>query len=155
MDYPAAALFALVADVEAYPNYMPGWHAARVLERGVEGETVEQVVSIAGIRVKFISLATFEPPHRLTIEADGVLFRQFQLVWSFTKLAAARTLVGVEMKVTFRSAVLDRMASRVMPDVLGPVISALERRAALKLGATPPVNSPAPGALPRKDGPQS
>jgi coenzyme Q-binding protein COQ10 len=139
LDYPAAALFALVADVEAYPSYMPGWHAVRVLKRSPEGETVQQAVSIAGIRVNFISVARFEPPHRLTIEADGALFRQFMLVWSFTELAAARTLVSVEMKVTFRSAALDRMAARLMPDVLGPVIAALERRAALKLRAAPPL----------------
>jgi coenzyme Q-binding protein COQ10 len=131
--YPVADVYALVADVESYPAYMPGWRAARILHRTAAVAQVEQIVSLAGLRKQFHSVAHFDPPHGLVIQADGDPFRHFRLAWRFTEATDGTTLVQADLTMIFRSGTMERLATHLMPDMLGPVINALEHRAATLL----------------------
>ncbi|HQT37921.1 MAG TPA: type II toxin-antitoxin system RatA family toxin [Acidocella sp.] len=149
-NYPAAALYVLVADVEAYPAYMPGWRAVRILHRTGNEAQVEQVVSLAGLRKQFVSIAYFNPPHRLVIQADGDLFKHFRLTWNFNEICTGITSVCAELELVFRSATMERLATHLMPDMLNPVVAALEHRAATHLIRSPPENKPESEANPSK-----
>lgn len=135
LPYPIGPLFEVVADIEAYPLYMPGWRAARILNRTPTRLDVEQTVSLAGLRITFVSVAEADPPHRLDVQSSAPPFHHFRLLWLFTARAAVETLVRAELEVAFRSFVLERLAARMMPIVLNRVIEAFERRAVEALDA--------------------
>lgn len=134
--YPAAPLFALIADIGAYPDYMPGWRAVRILSRTDGHIEVEQAIGILGLELVFHSVADVAAPSRLAIRAsDGSSqpFREFALDWTFAALAPDRTRVGATMAIGFRSSVLEHAAALALPVVVERVVDAVERRAAARL----------------------
>ncbi|WP_297366537.1 type II toxin-antitoxin system RatA family toxin [Acidocella sp.] len=144
LPYDRAALFALVADVEHYPSYMPGWRAVRVLARHPDGLSVRQIVTIAGLRQDFTSRAWLAPPQSLRIVSEDGPFRRFELLWRFTPLPGGGTRVEGELTLRLRSPLLDALAARLRPDLLANVVAALERRAAGRLTPVPRAQTPAP-----------
>lgn len=128
--YPAGLLFALVTDIEAYPAYMPGWCAVRVLRRTPGQVVVEQIVGLGGMRVRFCSTAEADPPRRLEIRTTDPPFRYFRMVWQFTAAGPAETVVQAGFDMAFRSRTLERLAAPAMPIMLRRVVAAFERRAA-------------------------
>lgn len=135
--YPAAPLFALIADIGSYPDYMPGWRWVRILSRTEERIDVEQAIGILGLELVFHSVAEMTAPLRLAIRAsDGPPqpFRQFALDWTFTELAPGRTLVCAAITIEFRSSVLEHAAAMAVPVIIERVVDAVERRAATRLG---------------------
>jgi len=127
---PIAPVFDLIADIESYPLFMPGWREARTITRADGQQTVWQSVSLGGVRVGFVSMAAIERPNRLGIRSDEPPFSAFRLLWELTEVGASETVVRAEMAVAFRSRALDQLAARLMPGVLARSIDAFSRRAA-------------------------
>ena len=69
-----APVFELIADIESYPRFMPGWREARIIGRAERRQVVWQTVSLAGIRVGFVSAAAIDRPHHLEIRSDEARF---------------------------------------------------------------------------------
>ena len=124
---------------------MPGWRAVRVLRRTAGQVVVEQIVSLAGMRVRFCSAADADPPRRLEIRTTDAPFRLFRIVWQFTAVGPAETVVQAGFEMAFRSSTLERFAAPVLPIMLQRVVAAFERRAAQRFpGAEPEHASPEP-----------
>lgn len=127
--FPITPLFDLIADIEAYPTYMPGWRSAHIIKKTATHLYVKQTVSLAGLRVTFNSVAEVDPPHRLEIHSNDAPFQSFRMIWLLTARAPTKTLVHADLDVVFRSRVLDLLAARMMPIVLHRAIAAFEHRA--------------------------
>jgi len=97
----ASSLFALVADVEAYPEFMPGWRGVRVLARR-EGElAVEQLVGAGPWLYRLQSVARLAPPHAIEIRGQGGPFTCFAVQWQIVPEAnAARASLQVECELS-------------------------------------------------------
>ncbi len=128
VDCPIAELYGLIADIEAYPRFVPGWRAVAVLDRAADRMTVRQEIRLGGIRVDFVSTVRFEPPHRIEISSSSHPFSRFHLVWTLGG-QGAQTRVEVAMEVAFDAVPLDLLAARLMPRLLGRVVAAFEREA--------------------------
>jgi coenzyme Q-binding protein COQ10 len=90
LPYSAEQMFAVVADVEHYPDFVPGCAALQVRERtrdetGVEYVTAEMVVAYHGLRERYTSRVKLDPAQR-TIEARPVAgpFQRLDTLWQFT-----------------------------------------------------------------------
>ena len=127
---PIAVVFDLIADIESYPRFVPGWREAHTIERLDGRELVSQSVSLAGIRVEFTSTALIDRPHRLEIRSDTPPFRLFRLLWTLAPHGDAETIVRAQMNLAFQTSVLDKLADRLMPKVLERTIEAFTRQAA-------------------------
>ena len=148
LPYAQADLFALVADIERYPHFMPGWRAARILARHPDGVTVRQIVTIAGLRQDFTTRAWVLPPARLRILSTDGPFRRFELLWRFTPRPDGGTRVEGTLTLSLRAPLLTALAARLRPDLLAAVVAALERRAAARLTPVPRASPPAPAPDP-------
>ena len=83
LPYSAEQLFDLVFDVESYPDFVPGWQSARILQRERQSLRVEQKFKAGLLTWQFDSRATFSRPTRITIESIGRPFRHLVLDWRF------------------------------------------------------------------------
>ncbi|MGC9270717.1 type II toxin-antitoxin system RatA family toxin [Acidiphilium sp.] len=136
--YPIAPLFALIADIESYPLYMPGWRAARIDRSTPPQLDVEQLVSLAGLSLRFRSVAVLDPPHRLQISSTQPPFRNFRLVWQLRSLCPTSTAVRADFDLSFRTSVFERIAETIAPTMLERTINAFAKRAAHHLPDLPP-----------------
>ncbi len=132
LPWPAQALYELVADVDSYAQFMPGWSSARILRRDAGSAEVEQRVHLLGHDWHFRSRAEFDPPRRVAIRA-GAPFRVFDLRWDFEPLSASVTRVRGALQAELGEPLLDELARHALPQLLQRTMLAFEQRAAQRI----------------------
>lgn len=128
---PIGPVFDLIADIESYPRFLPGWRSARILHRDEDRLLVHQEVGVGGLRLSFISTALIERPHRLDIGSTDPPFRSFRLLWQLAKEGGG-TLVQADMSLAFRKPWLDLFVPRLTRSLLPRVIDAFVREASAR-----------------------
>ena len=140
LPYTAAQMFALVADVAKYPEFLPWTVAARIRSRRAVagGEVLEAdlVISFKLFREKFGSRVTLLPgENRIETEYLDGPFRQLKSVWQFRdRPASAAGEAGVEVAFTVdfevRNVILAGLIGLVFNEAMTRVVRAFEARAA-------------------------
>lgn len=134
LPYSADQMFALVADVAAYPQFLPWTAAARIRSRsgGPEGEVLEAdlVISFKVFRERFGSRVTLFPAARKieTEYLDGP-FRHMRSTWAFREMPDGGSEVEFFVDFEFRNAILQGIIGLVFNDAMQRVVRAFERRA--------------------------
>jgi coenzyme Q-binding protein COQ10 len=127
--YRPAQLFALVADIERYPRFVPGCVATRILARDGPLWTVDNVFGFGPLRSRFTTLAEIEAPHFLRITSSDGPWRQFALTWRLDPQGADGCRLGCAFAVTFRSRPLAALARLGQGEMDQRIIAAFEKRA--------------------------
>ena len=65
LPYTCTQLFALVADNERYPAFLPGWSSVRILHSDKSQLQVEQQLWLGPVELQFESMAEFEHCNRI------------------------------------------------------------------------------------------
>jgi coenzyme Q-binding protein COQ10 len=132
-----AAVFAAVADVECYPEFLPGVVGARIVRRDGARSVVENDFGFGPVRIRFRSIAEANPPNDLVILSRDGPWRDLSIRWRVTRDGRSCVL-SCETRMEFRSHGLDLLARASMAGVEQAVISAFDRR--LKSLARGPAN---------------
>jgi coenzyme Q-binding protein COQ10 len=121
-------LFDIVADVERYPEFVPGCLSARILERQPDRWLVDNVFGFGPMRSRFHSTAEPDSPSALTIRSRDGPWREFLIRWRF-HAESGGCLLSCEATLDFRSPLLAGVASLVAAEVERRVIAAFQSRA--------------------------
>ena len=140
--YTAEEMYALIADVGRYPEFLPWCAAARVrsqepLDDGT-GEVMDAdlVVSFKVYREKFGSRVTLRPAARtIDVEYLDGPFRYLQNHWSFVPLDGNRCEIDFFVDFEFRSTILQKLIGLVFHEAMMRIVRAFERRAQTLYGA--------------------
>lgn len=126
---PLEGVFDLVADVESYPDFLPMWHEARIIEReSAEVYHTEQVVGLGPIEQRFRTRTLLVRPTRIDVTSPDPLFRSFCIRWDFAP-AAAGCRIGVTLDWEVCSRSMQRVIAMLLPGVAATMVEAFERRA--------------------------
>lgn len=135
LPYTADQMYALVADVESYPKFLPWTAAARIRSTRNEGDQVvmlaDLVISFKVFRERFGSRVTLSPRTRKidTEYLDGP-FSKMVSNWSFAEAADGGCDVDFHVDFEFRNKLLQTTATIFFNDAMQRVVRAFERRAA-------------------------
>lgn len=116
--YTADQMFALVADVERYPEFLPWCVALRVVSRRAQDPleflTADMVVAYRVFREQFRSLVRLDRAGR-RIEVDYVdgPFRSLKNVWTFQDRPEGGSIVDFSIEFEFKSILLQATAHAV------------------------------------------
>jgi coenzyme Q-binding protein COQ10 len=122
-------LFDLAADVESYPDYLPGWLSARIIERSDKHLRVEQQLGLRLLRQPFISTAELESPRRITVQSDDGPFRYLRLEWYFEAAGAQQCRVSLTIDLQLNSSFLEPMVNNLFNLAAADIMSRFEMRA--------------------------
>jgi len=122
-------LFDLAADVEGYPDYVPGWVSARIVERTDKRLRVEQQLGLKLLRQPFVSTAELERPARITVHSDDGPFRCLRLEWRFEAAGLQRCRVSLSIDLQLKSLFLEPMVNSLFNLAAADIISRFEIRA--------------------------
>ncbi len=142
LPWSADEMYALVADVAAYPEFLPWTAAARIRSRRpiADGEVMEAdlVISFRVFRERFGSRVTLRPGIRRidTDYLDGP-FRYLKSHWTFAPLPEGGCEVGFFVDFEFRTPILQRIIGLVFHEAMQRVVRAFEQRAAALYGPRP------------------
>jgi coenzyme Q-binding protein COQ10 len=140
LPYSAEEMFAIVADIERYPEFVPGCVALRILDREkvgvVEKLAAEMRVSVQALREKYTSLVALDPNAR-TIEAHHIEgpFHHLDTIWRFVPRAEGCE-VHFAVDFAFKNPVLSAFAGLVFEKITRKMTDAFVARARAVYGTS-------------------
>ncbi|HEX6144223.1 MAG TPA: type II toxin-antitoxin system RatA family toxin [Geminicoccaceae bacterium] len=127
-------LFDLVADVERYPEFLPGWRAARIQRHDGETYHTDQIVGVGIFQQRFSSCTTLEHPRRIVVRSHDRAFRHFLLEWTFAPAPEGGCQVALVAHLEFSSLLLQSVFSAAIAGQLESIVRAFDRRARQRYG---------------------
>ncbi len=128
--YPAELMYAVVSDVEKYPQFLPWVVALRVLSRRDNGLTAEMAVGYGGLRERYTSDVRLDPAARAidVVQIKGP-FKTLENHWRFTPKGEGCE-VEFSILFEFKSRLLHGVAGHAFEKVMLKMADAFETRAA-------------------------
>jgi len=132
--YSAEQMFALVEDIERYPEFVPWISAAKLLERTSEQVTGRLEMEKAGVRETFTTRNLLTRPSEMLMTLVDGPFKTFEGRWTFTPLidkagSGKGVKVGLTIRFEFANAMLGMLLSRAFEKNCGEMIDAFVARA--------------------------
>lgn len=127
--YSADQMFALAADIESYPQFLPEYAAVRIERKDDNGLRVRQVLRVAGRRFDFITAARMLPPGKIEITGIEGPFHRLSITWEFDSLDDGGCRIRYRMELETGSKLLGLLAGRIMGSLARRTLARFERRA--------------------------
>ncbi|WP_210483014.1 type II toxin-antitoxin system RatA family toxin [Microvirga antarctica] len=134
--HSAADMFALVADVERYPEFVPLCESLRVVRRSQSGEGIETIVAAMSVGYKaiqerFTSRVELDRPRlRITVEYVDGPFKYLENRWTF-RTTPTGSEIDFYINYEFKSFALGVLMGAVFDKAFRKFAEAFEERADL------------------------
>lgn len=127
--YSAAEMFALVDQVERYPEFLPWCGGTRVaaLDDLTTIATIE--INYRGIRQSFTTANTKQGNESMQMSLREGPFRQLEGVWNFTPLGSVGCKVALRLDYSFANTVLEGAVGPVFGMIANTMIERFVARA--------------------------
>ena len=134
LPYTPEQVYALVADVERYPEFLPWCLACRIRKRESPTSFVADLaVGFKMVREQFTSRVTLDPPQGITIEYLNGPFEHLRNTWKFSA-APGGTSLDFFLSFEFRSKLLQSLIGVLFEEAVKRMVAAFETRAARLYG---------------------
>ncbi len=142
LPYTPEQLFALVADVERYPEFLPWCVGARVRERKPNLIVADLIIGFRMFRERFTSRVTLDPPRRIDVTYSEGPFRYLHNHWIFEPVANG-CRIDFFVDFEFKSRILQRVIEVLFSEAVRRMVAAFEHRAHDLYGAPTGGTAPA------------
>ena len=126
---PPSELFALINDIESYPQFLPWCTHARVQSR-----SQQEIVATLGVRQgalhgEFTTRNTLEPDRSIRMQLLSGPFRTLQGEWRLTPIEANGCRVELAMRFAFRNPLSALLFEAQFAATIGSLVDAFVARA--------------------------
>ncbi len=125
---PPEAVYPLVADVEAYPEFLPWCSAARILGKGESSVDASLTLSKGGLSKSFTTRNTMIPFERIEMNLLSGPFKHLEGVWTF-KPSTRGTVVSLRLEFSFDSRLMSMMLGPIFHPIANTLLEAFVKRA--------------------------
>lgn len=129
LPYTPAQLFALVADIERYPEFLPWCIAARVRAQNKQEVTADLIIGYKAFREKFTSVVTLQEPESIVVRYESGPLAHLSNAWRFAPNAAGGCDLVFHVDFGFRSSLLGAMMDAFFDKAFRKMVAAFETRA--------------------------
>jgi coenzyme Q-binding protein COQ10 len=134
-------MFALVTDIERYPEFLPWVIALRVRSDSEHEAVADMIVGFKGLRESFSCRVHKERPRNVTVSYIDGPMRHLSNEWHFLPADDGGCRVDFMVDFSFRSRVFETLAGQMFDKALRKMISAFETRADELYGAGRAISS--------------
>jgi len=133
--YSAEDIYALVEDVDSYPQFLPWCNDVEVHFR--EGNVVEATLELhrGKLSKRFRTRNTMHPMESMDLSLVGGPFRHLAGGWEFMALGDAGSKVSLRLDFEFESRALDMVVGAFFEDACNSLVDAFTQRAAMVYGS--------------------
>ena len=127
--YSAAEMYALVSDIEAYPEFLPWCRSAQILSRS-EDEVRAVIEMVKGrVHKSFSTINRMQHHKMIDIRLLEGPFRRLEGYWRFDPLRADASKVSLDMEFEFASPLLRMAVEPVFKQIANSLVDAFCKRA--------------------------
>ncbi|MBE1236868.1 type II toxin-antitoxin system RatA family toxin [Phaeovibrio sulfidiphilus] len=134
LPYSPEQLYSMVADIEAYPKFLPWCLGLRIRKRQDNVIWADMTVGFKMIRERFTSRVTLTPGERIDVAYTDGPFRYLVNHWIFEPDGRGNTIVDFHVDFEFRSALLGKIMGAFFHEAVRVMVTSFERRAAVLYG---------------------
>ena len=127
--YSAETMYALVEDIESYPEFLPWCSGAVVAEREGTRTVATMHVNFHGIREQFTTENTNEPGRTIAMQLVSGPFRHLSGRWRFTPLGEDACKIEFRLEYEISSRLLERLIGPVFHHISNSFMDAFVKRA--------------------------
>jgi len=127
--YSAEQMYALVEDIESYPQFLPWCSGARATVREGTRTVATMHVNFHGIREQFTTENRNEPGRTIAMELVSGPFRHLRGHWRFTPLSEHACRVEFRLEYEISSWLLERLVGPVFHHIGNSFMDAFVKRA--------------------------
>jgi len=127
--YPAEKMFAIVADVAAYPEFLPWCRSTRLLSHTDEELCGEIEVSKAGVTQAFSTWNRLYPHDRMEIRLVQGPFRKLEGAWQFDQLREDACKVSLTLEFDFSNSLMSKAFGVIFGQIANTLVDAFCKRA--------------------------
>ena len=126
--HSAEAMFDLVNDVAAYPEFMDGCVAATIFDSSEDCMVAQLTLKKAGVQQQFTTRNQLQRPHQIAMSLEDGPFKTLSGLWVFEPLSDAACKVSFSLDFEFKSAALAFAASGLFAHVANNLVASLCKR---------------------------
>jgi len=122
-------LFAVVADIEKYPEFLPWCIATRIRRR--EGKVVhaDMVIGFKMFRERFTTRDVLDPPRRIDVSYHDGPFKYLNNHWIFEPHGDGHCELDFYIDFEFHSRLFQKMVGVIFNEAVRIMVTAFEKRA--------------------------
>jgi len=135
LPYTPEQLFALVAAVERYPEFLPWCKGARVLERKDGVIKADLLIGYKMFQEKFTSIVTLGVPQKISVQYLSGPLSYLTNEWEFRPSGKDACELSFDVEFDFRSPLLGAAMEMFFDKALRKMVAAFEERAKELYGA--------------------
>ncbi len=133
--HSAQKMYALVADVESYPQFLP-WCDRAVVSVSEPGRTVATLhINFRGLKKEFTTENFNRPEARIDMRLVSGPFRRLEGSWAFTGLSENACKVEFSLRYQFANTLVEKIAGPAFNDIMDTFVDAFVRRADERFGS--------------------
>jgi ribosome-associated toxin RatA of RatAB toxin-antitoxin module len=126
---PPQRLFALISDVERYPQFVPGCTHARIESRAPHEVIATIGVRRGALRAQFTTRNELDPDRRVTMHLVRGPFRLLEGEWLLLPIGAQGCRVELTMRFAFSNPLTAVIFEPLFEETIGSLIDAFVARA--------------------------
>ncbi|VWX63298.1 conserved hypothetical protein [Burkholderiales bacterium 8X] len=130
--YSAEEMYALVTDVEKYPEFLPWCDRSKVIERSETGMTAEIGLAFSGFHQSFTTRNTHVAGREVQLKLVSGPFSNLDGVWKFSPVGAAgesACRVELDLSYSFSNFALQALVGPVFDKIASNLVEAFVKRA--------------------------
>ncbi|MBR7791950.1 type II toxin-antitoxin system RatA family toxin [Undibacterium sp. FT147W] len=127
--YSAAQMFALVEQVEKYPEFLPWCGGVKVAERSETNLIATLAINFHGIKQSFTTKNINQPPHSMQMNLVDGPFKQLTGGWKFTELRPDACKIEFDLNYDFSSKLLEHLIGPVFSKIANSFVDSFCSRA--------------------------
>lgn len=136
--YTPKQMFDLVADVEKYPEFVPGCRHVAIMWKGGGKIEARMKAKSLGMTTEFTSKVSFDEPKSIDIMSQGQPFKRLASRWSFdVDDAGGGCLVAYQMELEVGIKMLEGTVAALLAPAAKKTVEAFIARADALYGAKP------------------
>jgi coenzyme Q-binding protein COQ10 len=144
-------MFALVMDIERYPQFVPGCTNEQVRSRSEIGPGCTEIISRMTVGIPPMQFGYTNrtrgdlEARRITVDSTDGPLRNLHVTWQFEPHGPSRSEIVFDAEYEFHNPVVARLASGAFESLFRRIVDAFERRARLRRRV--PLQRHAPSAV--------
>lgn len=132
--YPVESVYSLIADVQSYPEFLPGCTGSSIVSRD-EGVVIASLSLLQGpLRATFTTRNEMQPPQSVRMRLVEGPFRELEGEWRLQPLGEQGCRIELRMRFEFSNAAADLVLGPVFAVTCNNLVAAFVRRAREKHG---------------------
>jgi len=153
VSYSPAQMFALVVDVEKYPEFVPGCTHVSIMWRGGGRLEVRTHMKTFGMSGESTSKIAIEEPKSIDIVSQGRPFKRLAARWQFNDYEGGGCRVSYQMELDVGLKMFENLVAAILAPVAKKTVAAFMDRAdklyAVKAEEKPAEPAKTPEAAPK------